>query len=53
MLRFQQSTLHGALAGIVGIDSVHAGAPMAPLTTFGIGGPADWLVETRGEEQAV
>jgi UDP-N-acetylmuramate dehydrogenase len=28
-------------------DRVHAGAALAPLTTFKVGGPADWLVEIR------
>ena len=28
-------------------DRAHAGAPLAPLTTFRVGGPADWLVEVR------
>lgn len=34
-----------ALAAIPGL-SVSAGAPLAPLTTFKVGGPAEWLVET-------
>ncbi|MFB3854029.1 MAG: UDP-N-acetylmuramate dehydrogenase [Vicinamibacterales bacterium] len=53
MIRFQESALHGALAGIVGVDSVCARAPLAHFTTFGIGGPADWLVEPRGDQQIV
>jgi UDP-N-acetylmuramate dehydrogenase len=28
-------------------------APLAPLTTFGVGGPADWLVEVRSLDQLV
>lgn len=36
-----------ALASVVGEHRVAAGAPLAPLTTFKVGGPADWLVETR------
>jgi UDP-N-acetylmuramate dehydrogenase len=28
-------------------DRLRAGAPLAPLTTFRVGGPADWLIETR------
>ena len=27
--------------------------PLAPLTTFRVGGPADWLVETRSAEEIV
>jgi UDP-N-acetylmuramate dehydrogenase len=43
------------LAAIVGDTRVTANAPLAPLTTFGVGGPADWLVEVRavGELQQV
>ena len=25
--------------------------PLAPLTTLGLGGPADWFIEARGEEE--
>lgn len=25
--------------------------PLAPLTTLGLGGPADWFIEVRGEEE--
>jgi UDP-N-acetylmuramate dehydrogenase len=39
------------LAAIVGDSGVTANAPLAPLTTFGVGGPADWLVEIRSVEQ--
>ena len=28
-------------------------APLAPFTTFGVGGPADWLVETRGDTEMI
>jgi UDP-N-acetylmuramate dehydrogenase len=30
-----------------GAERVAAGAPLAPLTTFKVGGPADWLVTAR------
>ena len=30
-----------------------ANASLAPLTTFRVGGPADWLVETRNSEEMV
>lgn len=39
------------LAAIVGPTRVVAQAPLAPLTTFGVGGPADWLVEVRSVEE--
>jgi UDP-N-acetylmuramate dehydrogenase len=31
-------------------DRVRADAPLAPLTTFHVGGPADWLVEAHGAD---
>jgi UDP-N-acetylmuramate dehydrogenase len=36
-----------ALADLVGDADVVAHAPLAPLTTFKVGGPADWLVTVR------
>jgi len=45
------AALHRRLAEIVGSDRVRENAPLAPLTTFRVGGPADWLVEARrGDE---
>jgi UDP-N-acetylmuramate dehydrogenase len=38
--------LEGALRAIVGAERVRVDAPLAPYTTFRVGGPADWLVET-------
>jgi UDP-N-acetylmuramate dehydrogenase len=32
-------------------DRAARDAPLAPLTTFRVGGPADWLVETRSSEE--
>ena len=34
-------------------DRVHANAPLAPLTTFRVGGPADWLLDARGSDEIV
>jgi UDP-N-acetylmuramate dehydrogenase len=31
----------------------HAQVPLAPLTTFRVGGPAEWLVETRSSDEIV
>jgi len=36
-----------------GRDRVHANAPLAPLTTFKVGGPAEWLVEPRTSDEVV
>ena len=35
------------LAECLSPDRVHANAPLAPLTTFKVGGPADWLIDVR------
>ena len=32
-------------------ERVRTDAPLAPLTTFQIGGPADWIVEVRSEDE--
>jgi len=34
-------------------DRARAEAPLAPLTTFRVGGPAEWLLETRSAEEIV
>lgn len=41
------------LVEIVGHQGVRAHAPLAPLTTFRVGGPADWLVDVVDEERLV
>ena len=40
----------GELAAAFGAEHVRRGAPLAPLTTFKVGGPADWLVDLHGGE---
>jgi UDP-N-acetylmuramate dehydrogenase len=32
-------------------DRVHVNAPLAPLTTFRVGGPADWLIDVRSVDE--
>ncbi len=45
------AALHRRLSEIAGEDRVRQNAPLAPLTTFRVGGPADWLVDAkRGED---
>ena len=34
-------------------DRARQNVPLAPLTTFRVGGPADWLVETRSTDEIV
>jgi UDP-N-acetylmuramate dehydrogenase len=43
-------TLEHQLREAVGESRVRRDAPLAPLTTFKVGGNADWLIEARGEE---
>ena len=45
--------LRAALAARLGDGRVRAGAPLAPLTTFRIGGPADLLAEVRSADEAL
>ena len=45
--------LRTALAARLGDGRVRARAPLAPLTTFRIGGPADLLAEVRSAEEAL
>jgi|SRR5437899_2474299 len=42
-----------SLSDALGTGRVHANAPLAPLTTFRVGGRADWLIETRSSEELV
>ncbi len=41
------------LTAIVGTAAVRANAPLAGLTTFHVGGPADWLVDVRAADELV
>ena len=41
------------LAARFGSGRIHRDAPLAPLTTFRVGGPADWLLETRSSAEIV
>lgn len=47
------SDLAAALAAAFGADRITANAPLAPLTTFKVGGPADLLIETHTGEEIV
>ena len=46
-------SLAASLVEVVGPDRVREGASLSGLTTFRIGGPADWLVETRGADETL
>lgn len=45
--------LGARLAAIVPADRIAREAPLAPLTTFGVGGLADWLVDVRSADELV
>jgi UDP-N-acetylmuramate dehydrogenase len=47
------AALIGALGAAVGVDRVRTNAPLGPLTTFKVGGPADVLVEPRTGDELV
>jgi UDP-N-acetylmuramate dehydrogenase len=40
-----------ARARAIAADRVRRDVPLAPLTTFKVGGPADWLIEVRSESE--
>lgn len=43
--------LGARLRSLIGAAHVRSDAPLAPLTTFRVGGPADWLVDVRTQIQ--
>jgi len=47
------TTFRASLDLAFGADRVRANVPLAPLTTFKVGGPAEWLIEPRGADEIV
>jgi UDP-N-acetylmuramate dehydrogenase len=47
------SSLEQQLAAICGGERVKRNEPLRNYTTFHVGGPADWLVETRSSQEVV
>lgn len=45
------SDFGAALEHAFGADRVKREAPLAPLTTFKVGGPAEWLIETQNSDE--
>jgi len=41
------------MRGRFGADRLRAGVPLAPFTTFKVGGPAEWLLEPRSSDEIV
>jgi UDP-N-acetylmuramate dehydrogenase len=42
-----------ALRSAFGAERILSDVPLAPFTTFRVGGPAEWLVETRSSDEIV
>jgi len=42
-----------AMQSAFGVGRLRSGVALAPLTTFKVGGPADWLIETRTSSEMV
>ena len=42
-----------SLCAAFGADRVRSRVPLAPFTTFRVGGPADWFIETRSSDEIV
>ena len=47
------SALASAAQAAFGPDRLRANVALAPLTTFRVGGPAEWLIETRSSDEIV
>jgi UDP-N-acetylmuramate dehydrogenase len=45
------SDFAAAMRSAFGADRLRVGVPLAPFTTFRVGGPADWLIETRSSDE--
>ncbi|MBI3400049.1 MAG: FAD-binding protein, partial [Acidobacteria bacterium] len=46
-------TIAAAFRDRLGPDRLQSGVPLAPLTTFRVGGPAEWFIETRNSDEVV
>ena len=47
------NALASALTAAFGVERIQVDAPLAPLTTFKVGGPADLLLESQDENEIV
>ena len=45
------SGFEAAIAAALGTDRLRANVALAPFTTFHVGGPAEWLIETRNSDE--
>ncbi len=46
-----REAFHAAMLARFGAERVQRDTPLAPFTTFKVGGPADWLLETRTSDE--
>ena len=47
------SAFVGSMRQAFGDDRLRANVPLAAFTTFRVGGPAEWLLETRNSDEIV
>jgi UDP-N-acetylmuramate dehydrogenase len=47
------TAFEAAMHAAFGVDRLRSRVALAPLTTFKVGGPADWLIETRNSDEIV
>jgi UDP-N-acetylmuramate dehydrogenase len=47
------TSFRASLGRAFGVHRVRENVPLAPLTTFKVGGPAEWLIETRSSGEIV
>src|SRR5262245_36366055 len=52
-LRGDRPEFAAARGARFGADSVCGGRPLAPLTTFKVGGPAEWFLETASADEVL
>ena len=50
-LRMSDKDFATALTDALGADRVQRSVALAPMTTFRVGGPVDWFVETRSSDE--
>src|SRR5262245_55583556 len=48
-----QNRFASAMRSAFGPERVRANEPLAPLTTFRVGGPAEWYFEARSSDEVV
>jgi UDP-N-acetylmuramate dehydrogenase len=49
----EDAAFEAALVALLGADRVARNVPLARVTTFKVGGPADWLAEPKSADETV